>query len=752
MAVADYFETVQKIYIAFYQRPADPAGLRYWADRVDVAGGDTAAVIDAFANSEEATALYGDITEENIGETITKIYQALFGRAPDAAGLAYYEEAFANGELSAGTIALQILDGASGEDTIAINNKLEVANEFTQQVDGREFDDANFGRGSNFAVTYDAEDVEAARAILVAVTAAPGTVLDANAVRAALQEQIANEGDDILTANPTFTLTSAIGENIQGTAGDDVISAVLTATGDGTLNVGDQINGAAGFDTLNLVADTGTLPTGASISGVERVNLNLSTGVTVKAADFGSDLEQLWLRGAANNTVTLANGVTLGLGNMGAIGATQVSSTGANFSLALNGLANSQTITVDDASLRTIDVSGSVAKDVDVVLVNANATTLNLAMTSDADIEAQQLTALKTIDGSASTGNLQLDLAGLDKLESVTGGSGDDYIIFSGNLDASVEVDGGEGEDTVQINSGGTISAGERLAINALKNVEALFINDDVTIDVSKITSVDKFGFGDSAIVTGISDDSQIVGGAGETMQELVLSHADSTASGAAGTVHVTSLSYLNVSAGSTGFESIVVDGQGFFALDNTQAYLDDGEGGSYTAIDAKQAATSIDLSALGLDADNDGEIDTDFITAALVLNGDVAEEVTLSKGIDVVDVSSSTFGNLDVITGFTVTGDYADYLNILDGEGAVALTKLELSESTDTIAKAFLEAAASDEVFVYFHFEGNTYIFGDTVSEDDVESGLNDGDFALQLTGVLNLDEANLNYSFIDN
>ncbi len=31
MAYTDYFDEVQSIYIAYYQRPADPAGLRYWA-------------------------------------------------------------------------------------------------------------------------------------------------------------------------------------------------------------------------------------------------------------------------------------------------------------------------------------------------------------------------------------------------------------------------------------------------------------------------------------------------------------------------------------------------------------------------------------------------------------------------------------------------------------------------------------------------------------------------------------------------
>jgi len=31
MAYTDYFSTVQEFYIGFYQRPADPSGLIYWA-------------------------------------------------------------------------------------------------------------------------------------------------------------------------------------------------------------------------------------------------------------------------------------------------------------------------------------------------------------------------------------------------------------------------------------------------------------------------------------------------------------------------------------------------------------------------------------------------------------------------------------------------------------------------------------------------------------------------------------------------
>ena len=109
MAAAAYFDTVQKIFIAFYQRPADPAGLKYWADRIDAANGDAAAVVSAFATSPEAVALYGTIDATTIGTVIDKIYLALFNKAPDAAGKKFYVDGFTAGTFTAGTIALNIL-------------------------------------------------------------------------------------------------------------------------------------------------------------------------------------------------------------------------------------------------------------------------------------------------------------------------------------------------------------------------------------------------------------------------------------------------------------------------------------------------------------------------------------------------------------------------------------------------------------------------------------------------------------------
>ena len=51
-------ELIHQMYIAYYQRPADPAGLIYWQDQLNANGGGEAgwnAVAAAFANAAESS-------------------------------------------------------------------------------------------------------------------------------------------------------------------------------------------------------------------------------------------------------------------------------------------------------------------------------------------------------------------------------------------------------------------------------------------------------------------------------------------------------------------------------------------------------------------------------------------------------------------------------------------------------------------------------------------------------------------------
>ncbi len=132
MATSSALTTVQKLYIAYYGRAADAAGQVFWADKLDAAGGSLVGIIDAFATSAEALALYG--TGTTATQRITTLYQNILGRNPDTPGLNYYVDQVNRGKLTLGNAALAILDGVRNTDVPLVTNRMAVANAFTSQV------------------------------------------------------------------------------------------------------------------------------------------------------------------------------------------------------------------------------------------------------------------------------------------------------------------------------------------------------------------------------------------------------------------------------------------------------------------------------------------------------------------------------------------------------------------------------------------------------------------------------------------
>ena len=125
-------DTVQKVFIAYYGRAADPVGLRYWETQLESSGGNLASIMNSFGNSLEATTLFGSL---NSTAKINMLYQQMFGRDADFAGLMYYSQQLTAGTMTAASIAQNVLDGASGTDSTIITNKLAVAKAFTTAID-----------------------------------------------------------------------------------------------------------------------------------------------------------------------------------------------------------------------------------------------------------------------------------------------------------------------------------------------------------------------------------------------------------------------------------------------------------------------------------------------------------------------------------------------------------------------------------------------------------------------------------------
>lgn len=98
MATAVQLE-IARMYVSFFNRAPDPEGLAYWAGRYNEAAAEGRDldqylddIADSFANSPEAIVLYGeqDASQSDIEAYVTEAYQNMFGRAPDAEGLAYW--------------------------------------------------------------------------------------------------------------------------------------------------------------------------------------------------------------------------------------------------------------------------------------------------------------------------------------------------------------------------------------------------------------------------------------------------------------------------------------------------------------------------------------------------------------------------------------------------------------------------------------------------------------------------------------
>ncbi|MET4162487.1 Ca2+-binding RTX toxin-like protein [Marinobacterium sp. MBR-111] len=120
---------VHQMYIAYYQRPADPQGLHYWVEQLEKYN-DWTVVSAAFGSPEnlENQGLYGGKSRQ---EVIAEIYQSAFNRAAVQEEIDYW----ASSEHSLTDLAFAIVNGAQNDDLATINAKLAFSAELVDIVD-----------------------------------------------------------------------------------------------------------------------------------------------------------------------------------------------------------------------------------------------------------------------------------------------------------------------------------------------------------------------------------------------------------------------------------------------------------------------------------------------------------------------------------------------------------------------------------------------------------------------------------------
>ncbi len=130
--VTTHVAAVQQLYVAYFGRPADVAGLDYWTNVVETNKGSTTQVSANFALSTEYTAAFAGMSNTQI---VDKIYMNLFGRAADTAGRDYWVGLLNAGSIKVNTIVADVANGAQTTDKEIVENKVAGATAFTTALD-----------------------------------------------------------------------------------------------------------------------------------------------------------------------------------------------------------------------------------------------------------------------------------------------------------------------------------------------------------------------------------------------------------------------------------------------------------------------------------------------------------------------------------------------------------------------------------------------------------------------------------------
>jgi hypothetical protein len=376
-------------------------------------------------------------------------------------------------------------------------------------------------------VTYDPSTSNSAKNFITNTAATSGNPV--NAINNATDEQLFGTGGGP-TPGLIFTLT--IGQdNIQGTAGDDVILGVFdggTTSNQNTLTAADVINGGDGTDSLYATLDVGSagiLP-GAQYSNIENYFIRNVSGVNpANTFNFASVTgeEQVWNDRSNNDVVVtgLAAGATIGVKGNGAVvaGATNATyaadATAANIALDGGTATGSAAVTVNGGTGMTSATLTSTGAANSIGSLNLAAATTGLAVDAQTDITTGNIAGagLKTVTvkgaGSANIGDLIASPAvttvnAADNVGGVTatlnaqtnfkftGGSGNDVITTGAVLVATASVDAGTGAadrlvvaDTNHIRVDGTSKALGDL----YKGFEQVQVQDGVNLNVENLST-----------------------------------------------------------------------------------------------------------------------------------------------------------------------------------------------------------------------------------------------------------------------
>ena len=720
MAIATPAQLTQisNLYVSLFNRAPDTAGLSFWSAAL-ANGANINAITQGFLTAPEGQANYPQF--QSSSEFVTAFYTKVFGRAPDASGLAFWTAALngaggANSDAAKATVVSQIVSIVSTPLTARPEGLTDA--QYAQTVNDRALF-ANKVEVGTYVATQTTVSVDAAKLILVdgagtpIVTADPATVITA--------KETANVYGPALSSavtNGTAVVGSASADYFKITAGD-------LGTADG--KAGFSLDGGAGVDTLAIDGAATITDAVKNVKNVENITFNASstvaagkfvgattfsnlsgnltlTGLTAGqgvAVSGGGKTEAAYAADATAASLTVSGGTT-GVGNGASSGNVTFSGTGLT-SATIKSAGNAAN------TVGTINLGGTIgavtidaATNLTAVLSNAKAGA-TLTINGGGAVALGALpTGFTTVNAGAATGGLTASIGAA--VTSLTGSSAADKITVTDTLTAGTTINLGAGNDLLLVD-GGSIAAGSTIDAGAgidtlssklvtsanaavFKNFDLLQIETDTITDASLLTGSTLTGLtlagGDGggavnnvAASLGLTVTGAVNGGtttigvkdaATNTADTYTVTLANATAgdAAAAGTIGLAGVETVNiVSAGTVGngSNSIDISDAALKTLKITGS-----QAAKVTFSTATTATSLIDGSA----ATGSLNIDTSNVVAATAANGGL----TVKGG--------SAADTLTIAQGATVTGGAGNDAFLL----TAGTLKLDTANAADIAAK----------------------------------------------------------------
>jgi S-layer protein len=719
---------LQQLYVAYFNRPADPGGLAFWTSTY-LQGVSIAEISNTFARSDEYTLAYNGLNNTRIVE---KVYQNLFGRAPEPGGLAFWSGLLDQHVLSISNVVTQIATDAKNQDAIAYHDKVLGAVAFTKEFDTT---------AEALAYRGDAA-VQIARNFISNIT--DDASLATQTAPATLKQWV-----DLIVAPPppppprvVVALTTGIDLIAPTTdkplSGNDIINAFSTGSSD-TLTSGDSIDGGAGSDILNIVSSTGNalqMPLDVTVKNVEAVVVSGSNAVTINTAAWSS-VTTLNVSASGNANIVAGGNTSVSLTDVLGSGSGVIDG-GNNLNLSFSGAQfGSSGVTVG----HNLAASGSVSLNYDsatsgngnAVLSVTGGSAINIAQTHSNAVNTSAANAPVTVYGNAQTTSVSISNAAAATASATVAGVQNNYVRITdvnanslseaGKIDfvsvsnyttlsindsalANLNLIGGSGNISIANGFVGTLAA-KTLGIY-LNGITGGTLDDwDVYTTMNMVAAVNDSrldGITDSALTTlTLAGDKQLTLGSGNYLPAL----KTVTVTGAAG------LSANLVATSLTRFDASATSGNNKITIDGSKLDYIGGAGADQVTLSAIGATHTVKVGS-GADSVTLNAVPANLNAYTTILD----PQAGMTLGI--ADKGTETFTSAKlVLANGAAFREYADAVIVAGGN------------------------ASSNAAIGWFQYGNDTYVVESRHNGNSTNVFIDGTDFVVKLTGLFDLSHA---------